>query len=263
MLHSSTPSSLRASAKCWGRWAGWRQCQRQPLHCTTLPPAPLCTHHILLRAAAQLVSPSKQPHPSKREQFATLHPFSIALIPLHSTALRTCLQVYVSERNLDDDLVRSISLPAQDPNAAEVFYRVITGAPGLRGLGWWWWWWCGCGVGVGVVVGGGVNGVGDGGCGVGREAARAQALFTALFTALCCLFSCARLRCCPAAAPHPGQSARQQQARHFGGWGSLGRILRLPPCLSTVFLVDPLLHCRCELIALLPLLLLLQPRVRP
>ena len=37
-------------------------------------------------------------------------------------------QVYVSDRNLDDDLVRSISLPAQDPNAAEVFYRVITGA---------------------------------------------------------------------------------------------------------------------------------------
>ncbi|PRW33916.1 chloroplastic isoform X2 [Chlorella sorokiniana] len=35
-------------------------------------------------------------------------------------------QVYVSDRNLDDDLVRSISLPAQDPNAAEVFYRVIT-----------------------------------------------------------------------------------------------------------------------------------------
>ncbi|KAL4436978.1 hypothetical protein ABPG75_004117 [Micractinium tetrahymenae] len=35
-------------------------------------------------------------------------------------------QVYVSDRNLDDDLMRSISLPAQDPNAAEVFYRIIT-----------------------------------------------------------------------------------------------------------------------------------------
>lgn len=35
-------------------------------------------------------------------------------------------QVYVSDRNIDDQLVRSISLPAQDPNAAEVFYRIIT-----------------------------------------------------------------------------------------------------------------------------------------
>lgn len=35
-------------------------------------------------------------------------------------------QVYVSPANIDDELVRSISLPAQDPNAAEVFYRVIT-----------------------------------------------------------------------------------------------------------------------------------------
>ncbi|PSC74999.1 Haloalkane dehalogenase [Micractinium conductrix] len=35
-------------------------------------------------------------------------------------------QVYVSPATIDDDLVRSIQLPAQDPNAAEVFYRVIT-----------------------------------------------------------------------------------------------------------------------------------------
>lgn len=35
-------------------------------------------------------------------------------------------QVYVSPQNLDDDLVQSILLPAQDPNAAEVFCRVIT-----------------------------------------------------------------------------------------------------------------------------------------
>lgn len=35
-------------------------------------------------------------------------------------------QVYLSPRNVDDDLIRSILLPAQDPNAAEVFCRVIT-----------------------------------------------------------------------------------------------------------------------------------------
>jgi hypothetical protein len=35
-------------------------------------------------------------------------------------------QVYSSPRNIDDDLVRSISLPAQDANAPEVFYRIIT-----------------------------------------------------------------------------------------------------------------------------------------
>lgn len=35
-------------------------------------------------------------------------------------------QVYVSDRNLDADLVDSILIPAGDPNAAEVFYRVIT-----------------------------------------------------------------------------------------------------------------------------------------
>lgn len=35
-------------------------------------------------------------------------------------------QVYVSPDNIDDDLVRSISLPAEDPNAPEVFFRVIT-----------------------------------------------------------------------------------------------------------------------------------------
>ncbi len=33
----------------------------------------------------------------------------------------------MSDRNIDEELVRSIALPAQDPNAAEVFYRIITG----------------------------------------------------------------------------------------------------------------------------------------
>ena len=36
-------------------------------------------------------------------------------------------QVYKSEQNLDDELVNSIVWPAQDNNAAEVFYRIITG----------------------------------------------------------------------------------------------------------------------------------------
>lgn len=35
-------------------------------------------------------------------------------------------QVYVQDENIDDDLVKSILEPAQDPNAGEVFYRVIT-----------------------------------------------------------------------------------------------------------------------------------------
>lgn len=36
-------------------------------------------------------------------------------------------QVYVDHTNIDDELVRSIALPANDPKAAEIFYRVITG----------------------------------------------------------------------------------------------------------------------------------------
>ena len=36
-------------------------------------------------------------------------------------------QVYVDHTNIDDELVRSIALPANDPNAAKIFYRVITG----------------------------------------------------------------------------------------------------------------------------------------
>lgn len=41
-------------------------------------------------------------------------------------AVPATVQVYVAPGHVDDDLVRSISLPAQDPNAPEVFYRVIT-----------------------------------------------------------------------------------------------------------------------------------------
>lgn len=35
-------------------------------------------------------------------------------------------QVYISKDNIDQDLIDSIALPAQDSNAPEVFYRVIT-----------------------------------------------------------------------------------------------------------------------------------------
>ena len=36
-------------------------------------------------------------------------------------------QVYKNEQNIDDELVNSIVWPAQGNNAAEVFYRIITG----------------------------------------------------------------------------------------------------------------------------------------
>ena len=36
------------------------------------------------------------------------------------------MQVYVSKANIDDDLVNSIVDPAQDPNAPDVFFRVIS-----------------------------------------------------------------------------------------------------------------------------------------
>ena len=36
-------------------------------------------------------------------------------------------QVYIDDRNIDDELVESIARPADDRNAAEVFFRIITG----------------------------------------------------------------------------------------------------------------------------------------
>jgi hypothetical protein len=36
-------------------------------------------------------------------------------------------QVYIDDRNIDEDLVESIAQPANDKNAAEVFFRIITG----------------------------------------------------------------------------------------------------------------------------------------
>jgi hypothetical protein len=47
-------------------------------------------------------------------------------LPTSLPHFRFAPQVYVSPDHIDDDLVRSIALPAQDPNAAEVFYRIIT-----------------------------------------------------------------------------------------------------------------------------------------
>ena len=41
--------------------------------------------------------------------------------------LQVLQQVYVNKQYLDDELVNSIVWPAQDRNAAEVFYRIITG----------------------------------------------------------------------------------------------------------------------------------------
>lgn len=67
----------------------------------------------------------QQPHPVPRTPCDNPTPYRP--LPLSSTQ-QVLGQVYVSDANIDDDLVKSISLPAQHPNAAEVFYRVITGA---------------------------------------------------------------------------------------------------------------------------------------
>lgn len=37
-------------------------------------------------------------------------------------------QVYLATENVDEELVRSILVPAEDPNAAEVFYRTVSGS---------------------------------------------------------------------------------------------------------------------------------------
>jgi len=36
------------------------------------------------------------------------------------------IQVYINSSNVDDYLVESITRPAQDPNAGEVYYRYMT-----------------------------------------------------------------------------------------------------------------------------------------
>ena len=43
--------------------------------------------------------------------------------------------MYIDKTNVDDELVRSIIRAAEEPNAAEVFYRVIGGNSGATGGG--------------------------------------------------------------------------------------------------------------------------------
>ncbi len=57
-------------------------------------------------------------------------------MPSNSMAeFQLSLQVYIDKTNVDDDLVKSIIRAAEDPNAAEVFYRVIGGNSGVTGGG--------------------------------------------------------------------------------------------------------------------------------
>lgn len=67
------------------------------------------------------------PTPTPFPPLHPIHPHSHSTSPPTPQPPPPHTQVYVSDRNIDDQLVRSISLPAQDPNAAEVFYRIITG----------------------------------------------------------------------------------------------------------------------------------------
>ena len=50
---------------------------------------------------------------------------------IRGVVLQVLRQVYVDHQNIDDQLVRSIALPANDSNASEIFYRVITGWSGV------------------------------------------------------------------------------------------------------------------------------------
>ena len=55
--------------------------------------------------------------------------------PVPCSRMFRLLQVYIDKTNVDDDLVKSIVRAAQDPAAAEVFYRVIGGNSGVTGGG--------------------------------------------------------------------------------------------------------------------------------
>ncbi|MBA0850910.1 hypothetical protein Goshw_009405, partial [Gossypium schwendimanii] len=48
------------------------------------------------------------------------------LKPLKEVFQRVVLQVYINTSNVDDYLVESIKMPADDPNAGEVYYRLMT-----------------------------------------------------------------------------------------------------------------------------------------
>ena len=70
--------------------------------------------------------------PSRLLNTSTL---SFQTITKGSVADVSYLQVYIDKTNVDDDLVKSIIRAAEDPNAAEVFYRVIGGNSGVTGGG--------------------------------------------------------------------------------------------------------------------------------
>eukprot|EP00884_Botryococcus_braunii_P018020 jgi/Botrbrau1/4901/Bobra.118_1s0015.1 len=54
--------------------------------------------------------------------------FSFMLAKQPSRIEQVLRNVYPDDQNIDNDLVASIVAPAQHPNAAEVFYRIITGS---------------------------------------------------------------------------------------------------------------------------------------
>lgn len=60
---------------------------------------------------------------------------SFVLTKQPSRVKQVLQQVYIDKTNVDDDLVRSIIRAAEDPAAAEVFYRVIGGNSGVTGGG--------------------------------------------------------------------------------------------------------------------------------
>lgn len=60
---------------------------------------------------------------------------SFVLTKQPSRVKQVLQQVYIDKTNVDDDLVKSIIRAAEDPNAAEVFYRVIGGNSGVTGGG--------------------------------------------------------------------------------------------------------------------------------
>lgn len=89
---------------------------------------------ILLNAAGRFRDPNAPPTnaapswltPIKAFVQKTIIGFSFVYTKQPSRIAQVLRQVYpVDQRNVDDELVESIRFPAQDPNASEVFYRVI------------------------------------------------------------------------------------------------------------------------------------------
>ena len=89
----------------------------------------------LLNAAGRFFDPNAPPKeepPAWREAIvAAFQRFVIGLSFIYTKQParieQVLRQVYpVNQDNVDSDLVKSIQIPAQDPNAAEVFYRVVS-----------------------------------------------------------------------------------------------------------------------------------------